>query len=106
MRDIPATPHRPNPELSSVEPLLTSATAESALSNSFEPERFGAEKRTADVMNERRAPPDGGFDMYAAMPHTTGEARDGIERGLIGLNTPAAMVRGLSLYCRAMASDD
>lgn len=44
--------------------------------------------------------------MYAAMPHTTGEARDGIERGLIGLNTPAAMVRGLSLYCRAMASDD
>lgn len=37
--DLHATPHRPKPELSTTEPLLTSATASSALFHSFEPPR-------------------------------------------------------------------
>jgi len=37
-----ATPQRPNPELKMTEPLLTSATASSALSHTFEPPRWTA----------------------------------------------------------------
>jgi hypothetical protein len=37
--DLHATPHNPNPELSTTDPLLTSATASLALSHNFDPPR-------------------------------------------------------------------
>ena len=53
---IPATPQRPKPELRIVDPLLISATASSAESNSFEPPFFTsvAERSALPVANVRR----------------------------------------------------
>lgn len=52
--NIPAMPHKPKPELRTVEPLFTSATAASALSYSFDFGRICDCDRRIDVVERNR----------------------------------------------------
>ena len=87
--DLPATPHRPKPELRRTEPLRTSATASSAVPRTLESLRAddddGCERRIVVVRKVRRAAiagpavlTPGATDSRTATRHTSAGRIEGL----------------------------